>query len=346
MLTFLQIACSLLLILGNAYFVGAEFSLVSVRRSQIEPLAQAGDKRARTVVYALEHVSAMMAAAQLGITVCSLLLGALAEPAVAHLLVSPFRAFGLPHELVHPLGYVLALALVSFLHMALGEMVPKNLALASPERAVLLLGPPLAALARPLRPVIAFLNAFANLLLRLLRVEPKEEVESVYTSEQLAQLLEDSRAAGLLAPRAQQRLEDALELGRRSVREVLLPRERVVTVDETATPARIEALAVSTGFSRFPVVAEGGRMLGYLHVKDVLELDDDRERPVPREVWRRVITVPSGMPLDDALSAMRRAAAHLAGVVDAEGRPLGLVTLEDVLEELVGEVNDPKHPGR
>lgn len=133
-MTALQLAASLLLLLGNAFFVGAEFAVISVRRSQIEPLAEAGNRRARTVLHALSNVSAMLAAAQLGITVCSLLLGALAEPTIAHLLEGPFATFGVPEELVHPIGYVLALALVVFLHMVVGEMVPKNIALAGPRR--------------------------------------------------------------------------------------------------------------------------------------------------------------------------------------------------------------------
>ena len=342
MVSLLQIGFSVLLLFGNAFFVGAEFALVSVRRSQIQPLAEAGNARAGTVLYALEHVSAMMAAAQLGITVCSLLLGALAEPVVAHLLEGPFHALGVPGGLTHLLAYLISLAIVVCLHMVIGEMVPKNIALAGPERSALLLGPALAALARPLRPVIHFLNACADLLLRLLGVETRGEVESVYTSEQLAHLLHDSREAGLLPGRVQERLEDALELGLRPVGEVLLAPGSLVTADSSTTPRQIEELAVRTGFSRFPVLGSDGAFLGYLHVKDVLELEE-REAPVPQRMWRTVIELPELMPLDDALGAMRRAASHLAAVVDADGLTLGLVTMEDVLEELVGEVVDPEH---
>jgi CBS domain containing-hemolysin-like protein len=341
-MTALNLFFAVLLLFGNAFFVGAEFALVSVRRSQVEPLALAGDKRAATVVRALEDISAMLAATQLGITVCSLLLGALAEPALAGLLEGPFHALGLPASLVHPAGYVLALAIVVALHMVIGEMVPKNIALATPERAALWLGPPLASLARWLRPFIAFLNAFANLVLRLLRVEPKDEIAAAYTSEELTHLLHASHAAGLLGRKAQERLEDALELGLRPVREVVMPSAKLVTVHPAVTAGRIEELAVHTGYSRFPVVDDRGAFLAYLHVKDVLELDDADER-VPERFWRPIITLSGELPLDDALGAMRRSAAHLAGVVDADGLTLGLVALEDVLEELVGEVHDPDH---
>ncbi|MCX4744891.1 hemolysin family protein [Kitasatospora sp. NBC_01287] len=339
---FLQLFAAVLLLLGNAYFVGAEFAVISVRRSQVEPLAEAGDRRARQVLGALSNVSALLAAAQLGITVCSLLLGALAEPTISHLLEGPFEAMGLPAGLVHPIAYALALALVVFLHMVIGEMVPKNVALASPERAALVLGPPLARLARVLAPAIRFLNAFANRVLRLFKVEPKDEVESVYTAEQLLWILAESRAAGLLAADDQERLEDALELGRRPVREVLLPFEQLVTVEPGVTARELERRALSTGFSRFPVVDAEREILGYLHLKDILEMDD-QDTPVPVRLWRPVTVVGELLPLDDALTAMRRAAAHLAVVTGADGRVLGLVTLEDVLEELVGEMHDPDH---
>ena len=344
-MTALQLAAALLLLLGNAFFVGAEFAVISVRRSQIEPLAEAGNKRARTVLHALSNVSAMLAAAQLGITVCSLGLGALAEPTIAHLVEGPFHAMGVPESLMHPLSYGLALGLVVFLHMVMGEMVPKNLALAGPEKAALLLGPPLDRLARVLTPVISFLNAFANGVLRLFKVETKDEVESVFTTEQLMYLLLDSRDAGLLDEDRQERLEDALELGHRPVTDVVLPPEQLVTVGPRVTGAEIEALAVRTGFSRFPVV-EGDvaavGFLGYLHLKDILDVEDPTA-PLPARLWRPITVVRGSLPLDDALGAMRRAASHLAAVIDTDGRTLGLIALEDVVEELVGEVHDPDH---
>jgi CBS domain containing-hemolysin-like protein len=155
-------------------------------------------------------------------------------------------------------------------------------------------------------------------------------------------LVEDARQAGLLDDDAQERLEDALELGTRPVTYVLLPPEELVTVDATVTPAQVEELTVRTGYSRFPVAGPEGAYLGYLHVKDVLDLED-AGRPVPARLWRPMATLRAELPLDDALTQMRRAASHLASVVDSGGRVLGLVALEDVLEMLVGEVRDPAH---
>ncbi|MFC5724909.1 hemolysin family protein [Streptomyces gamaensis] len=338
----LQLLFAALLVLANGFFVGAEFALVSVRRSQIEPYAADGSARARTVLTGLESLPQMMAAAQFGITVCSLTLGAVAEPTVARLLEPVFGAVRLPEGLVHPLGYVVALALVVFLHLVIGEMVPKNLAMSAPDRAALWLGPGLVAFARLCRPVTALLGACAHAVLRVFRVEPKEEIEAVFTSEQLTHLVEDSRQAGLLEAAEQERLEDALELGSRPVTDVLLDPAALVTVTPSVTPRQIEELTVRTGYSRFPVCATGGAVMGYLHVKDVLDLED-RDRAVPQHVWRRVETLRAELPLDDALTVMRHSAAHLAAVADASGRVLGLVALEDVLELLVGEVRDPAH---
>ncbi|WP_326622093.1 hemolysin family protein [Streptomyces decoyicus] len=341
-MTLAQLLFAVLLVLANGFFVGAEFALVSVRRSQIEPLATEGSTRARQVLHGLENLPQMMAAAQFGITVCSLTLGAVAEPTVAHLLEPVFEAVRLPAALVHPLGYVIALAVVVFLHLVIGEMVPKNLAMAAPEKTALWFSPGLVAFARLCRPVTALLGACARGVLRLFGVEPKDEVEAVFTSEQLTHLVEDSGQAGLLDPAEQEQLSDVLELGSRPVTDVLLDRAGLVTVEPTVTPRQVEELTVRTGYSRFPVCAPGGAYMGYLHVKDVLDLEE-RDRAVPQRIWHPMTTLRAELPLDDALTAMRRAASHLAAVADATGRVLGLVALEDVLEMLVGEVRDPAH---
>src|SRR3954463_14104134 len=187
----LQLIFAALLVLGNGFFVGSEFALVSVRRSQVEPLAAEGSARARRVLTGLENLPQMMAAAQFGVTVCSLTLGAVAEPTVAHLLEPVFEWIRLPDGVIHPLGYVIALAAVVFFHLVIGEMVPKNLAMAAPEKAALWFSPGLVAFARLCRPVTALRGACPRGVLRLSRVEPKDEVEAVFTSEQLTHLVED-----------------------------------------------------------------------------------------------------------------------------------------------------------
>lgn len=336
-MTAIQLLIGLATLVVNAFFVGAEFALISVRRSQIEPQAEQGDRRARAVVWGLEHVSSLMAAAQLGITLCTLVLGVVAEPAIAHLLTPVFDFFGVPHGLTHAISFVVALALATYLHMLFGEMVPKNVALAEPVRTALLLGPPLVTLTRALKPVIFAINAFANTLLRLLRVEVKSEVSATFSDDELARMVKDSSAAGLIDDRASERLYDALELGRRPVTDVVLPSDRVVSAREGITPAGLERLSADSGYSRFPVIDAADRILGYLHVKDALDADTtERDHPFPVSALRPIAQVRAETPLDDVLTAMRRSRTHLAAVLGPGGAMTGLVTMEDVLRELFG----------
>ncbi|MCF3130924.1 hemolysin family protein [Streptomyces olivochromogenes] len=334
-MTTVQILIGLASLVVNAFFVGAEFALISVRRSQIEPHAEEGDRRAKSVLWGLEHVSALLAAAQLGITLCTLVLGVVAEPAIAHLLEPVFHAVGVPKGAGHAVSFVIALTLATYLHMLLGEMVPKNIALAEPVRSALVLGPPLVALSRALRPVIFTINAFANALLKLLRVEAKGEVAATFSDAELAEIVKDAGEAGLIDERARERLHDALELGRRPVQDVVVPLEKVEYASVGVTPEQLEQLSAHSGFSRFPVVDEGRRIVGYLHVKDALDASP-REDPFRLRDMRPIARVRESTPLDDVLTAMRGSRTHLAAVLGADGRLAGLVTMEDVLRELFG----------
>ncbi|MGW5662272.1 hemolysin family protein [Streptomyces sp. NPDC003758] len=335
-MTVVQLLIGLLTLVANAFFVGAEFALISVRRSQVEPRAEAGERRARSVLWGLEHVSALLAAAQLGITLCTLVLGVVAEPAIEHLLEPVFHAAGVPESAGRAVSFVIALALATYLHMLLGEMVPKNIALAEPVRLALLLGPPLVGMSRALRPVIFTVNAFANALLRLLRVQTRDEVAATFSDDELVRLVKDSSAAGLIDDRAQERLHDALVLGRRPVRDVVVPLEHVVYARVGVTPEQLEQLSAQSGFSRFPVVDEGRRIVGYLHVKDALDASP-RDVPFRLRDMRPIARVRETTPLDDVLTAMRRSRTHLAAVMGTDGRLAGLMTMEDVLRQLFGQ---------
>ncbi|KQV17493.1 MULTISPECIES: hemolysin family protein [unclassified Kitasatospora] len=335
-MTAVQLIIGLLTLVTNAFFVGGEFALISVRRSQIDPKAEAGDRRARTVIWGLEHVSAMLATAQLGITISSLVLGAVAEPAIAHLLEPLFHSAGVPVAFTHVIAFTIALTVATYLHMLLGEMIPKNIALAAPEKAAMLLVPPLVATTRALRPLVFSINAFANTLLRLMKVEPKDEVGSVFTEDELSRMVKDSSDADLLSERDTELLQDALELGSRPVSEVVTPSAEVVFAGPSTTPAELEELAARTGFSRFPLLRADGTVSGYLHIKDALEQDEARHLPFPARVLHPIARVADDTPLDDVLTAMRRSGTHLAAAVAPDGTATGLVTLEDVLKELVG----------
>ncbi|CAB4951044.1 unannotated protein [freshwater metagenome] len=325
----------------NAFFVGAEFALISARRTEIEPKADAGSRVAKVTLGAMENVSLMMAGAQLGITICSLGLGYIGEPAIAHILEPVFADFGVSESLQYPISFAIALTLVVFLHVVVGEMVPKNIALAGPDRAALVLGPPLVLIVRILRPFIAALNRVANITLRSVGVTPKDEVTSAFTRDEVADLVEESHREGLLEHGEGRLLLDALQFEDRTAQAVLLPMDELVTVTVRTTRAEVERLAGETGYSRFPVVLDDGALSGYLHLKDLLVQDDrSRDEVVPARDRRTLPTVGVGDRLRTVLQTMQRSRAHLARVVDGEERALGVVALEDVLEELVGEIRD------
>jgi CBS domain containing-hemolysin-like protein len=337
------VVVAVLLLLGNAFFVGAEFALVSARRTQIEPRAEAGSRMARTTIKAMENISLVIGVNQLGITVCSLVLGAVGEPAVAHLVEPVLHALHLPEGMLHPVSFVIALAIVVYLHVVMGEMIPKNIALAAPDRAALVLGPPIWGIVTVLKPIVLAINWVASGVLRLLGARLTDEVSSTYTRDEVAALVEESRGEGLLAADEYDRLAGVLGFTEKTVSAVLMPPESLTTVSRGTTPAEVEALCAATGFSRFPVTADG-EVLGYLHIKDVLETDDvRRRRPIDDKWIRPFAPVSADDALHDALETLQRRGAHMARVVDGEGRTLGLATLEDVIEELVGEIRDAAH---
>jgi CBS domain containing-hemolysin-like protein len=336
----LGLALTAVLLLLNAFFVGAEFALISARRSTIEPKAAAGSRPARITLRAMENVSLMMAGCQLGITICSLALGALSEPAIAHLLEVPFAAAGVPEAFVHPIAFVIALSLVTFLHVVLGEMVPKNIALAGPDRTALVLAPVLTVVVKVLYPVIWLLNSMANGVLRLIKVPPKNEVTSAFTRDEVAGLVAESRQVGHLDVQEEKLLMGALTFDDHDLTSVLIPLDQVATLPATVTPARAERVA-SRGFSRFPVTAGDGTLTGYVHIKDLLETDSDRRlQPITPDLIRALITVRRTDPIRQVLATMKDTGAHLAIVADDAGDAIGIVALEDVLEELVGQIRD------
>lgn len=342
----LALIISVVLLVANAFFVGAEFALISARRSVIEPRAEEGGRLAKIAIGAMENVTLMMAGAQLGITLCTLGLGALAEPAIAHALEVPFHDLGIPESLIHPISLVIALTIVGSLHVILGEMVPKNIALAGPERSALILAPPLTVIVRVLWPAIALLNGLANITLRLIGIQPKDEVASAFTRDEVAGLVEESRGAGYLDAHESHLLAGALEFEERDARSVLLPLESIEKVPVTVTPAEVEEVAARTGFSRFPVERDGD-MIGYLHLKDALEFKDrHRNRPIAESWVRPLPTVRLRDPLRSILETMQASGAHLARVIGDERKTVGMVALEDVLEELIGEVRDATQRGK
>lgn len=328
------------LLIGNAFFVASEFAIMSARRSQIEPLAEAGNKRAQTALRAMEHVSLMLACSQLGITVCSLVILNVAEPAVHHLVAEPLMHLGLAESAADLTGFLIALLVVTFAHVIFGEMVPKNISVSTADRAALWLAPVLVVISRLVRPIIWFMNWIANAALRLMRIEPKDEVSSTFTADELQTILEESTAEGLVTD-ADGMLSGALEFSEKTVSDVMVPVDQVLCLPSDSSPHDLERAVGRTGFSRFVLESEDGTYLGYLHVKDVLSIPDERYRdPTPLTRVRSLINLRPETTVEDALATMQRTHGHVARVVAWEGETIGVLFLEDVLEELIGEVRD------
>jgi CBS domain containing-hemolysin-like protein len=321
------------LLLGNAFFVGSEFALISSRRTVVEPMA-ATSRRARAALRAMNDIPLMIAGAQLGVTICSLGLGAIAEPAFAHLLEAPFEAVGLPPSATHPVAFAFALLVVVYLHTVIGEMVPKNLTLAGPEATVLWLGPPMLAFCLATRPLLVALKWIAASILRLWRIEATDAVKTVYTADELANLVTQARSEGLLDPEEHARIEGALALRTRTAADVMRPWSDITTVPVDVSPAFLEVLAAQTGRSRFPVVHTASRrVVGFVHVKDAIGLAA-RLEPIPSGLIRPLDVVGPQRVLGDLLLAMRRERRHMVLVSDGRS-PLGVLTLHDVLGVLV-----------
>lgn len=331
---------ALLLLVGNAFFVGAEFALISARRTQLEPLAAQGSQSARITLRAMERVSLMMAGAQLGITLCSIGLGAVAKPAVADALTPPLTSVGLPMSAVDTIAYAISLIIVVFLHMVFGEMVPKNISLTLPDRAALILGPPLYALVWVLRPVMWTLNQTANLVLRAVRVPIRDEVATVFTRDEVAGLIDESRRHGLIDDPERDLLSGALDFVEVRAADVAVPLESLVTVPADSTPRQLERLSDASGHSRFPVTGPAGEILGYVHVKDVVVLPARRmDAPIQSHLIRALPEVQYDDSLRDVLATMQRRGVHVVRVADQQSSAtVGLAMMEDVLEELVGNV--------
>jgi CBS domain containing-hemolysin-like protein len=329
------------LLLVNAFFVAAEFSIIAARRSQIEPRAEAGSRAARTALYAMEHATQMLAATQLGITIASLLILNVSEPAIHHLLEGPLRLTGWGDDVTGTIAFLITLIIVSFLHVVFGEMVPKNISFSVPDRAVLILATPLVAIATIFRPVIVALNAIANGAVRLFGVEPKNEAISAFSFDEVATIVATSTREGVLTD-STGTLSNAFEFTTKTVRDSLVPMAKLITLPEDATPEDVERAVAQHGFSRYVLVDEAAEPSGYLHLKDVIDLDDDDEfsEPVPPKRIRQLISIFHDAELEDALATMRRSGSHLGRVFDENGATKGVLFLEDIIEELVGEVQD------
>ncbi|GAA4176103.1 hemolysin family protein [Gryllotalpicola koreensis] len=328
------------LLAGNAFFVGAEFAVISARRSQIEPAAERGKRSAKTALWAMEHATLMLATTQLGITVCSLLILNVSEPAIHHLLQGPLGLTGLSDTAIDIGSFVITLVVVSFLHVVLGEMVPKNLSFSFPDRAVVLLAPPLVAVGRAFGPITHALNWAANGIVRLCGVTPRDEAVSTFTLEEVETIVQQSTREGLLQD-STGTLTNAFEFSAKTAAQVAVPLGMLETLPPSATPADVEHAVAKHGFSRYVIEDERGMPVGYVHLKDVLDLEGSAfDAPIPTGSVRPLVDVAADAEIESVLAVLRRSGTHIARTTDASGEAIGVLFLEDIIEELVGEVHD------
>jgi CBS domain containing-hemolysin-like protein len=327
------------LLIANGFFVAAEFAFTASRAEVVEEMQ---GRAARAAAKAIKGLSQTLAGAQIGITLATLLLGFVAEPSVAQLLETLFGWVPISESLLHTIALVVALLIVVFLHMVIGEMAPKNIAIATPERLALLLALPFQAFMTVFRPLVVVLNGVANLVLRLFGVEPRDELETTRTAEDLAQVIAAGRREGVIEEFAHKLLSGAIVFSERDASEVMVPRPDIVALAVTATPADVERVVIEEGFSRIPLYAEDiDDIVGFVHVKDLMTIPDDAyNSPLPSNLIRPLMVVPESAHVRPLLAEMQRSGRHLALIVDEHGGTAGLLTLEDIAEELVGEIRD------
>jgi putative hemolysin len=329
------------LVLANAYFVATEFALVAVRRSQLAVWVRENRRGAAAAMRAVEHLDDAIAATQLGITLASIGLGFLGEPAVAALLRPGLSAAGLGTAAVHSVAFVVSFALVTFLHVVMGELAPKALALDRPGPVALACAAPLLVFGRVFRPVLRLMNGAGNALVRRFGVRPSPSPHVVHSPEELSLLVDEARASGAIRSDTGRMLGNVFRLSRTRVRDVMVPRERIFAVDlETPIDDLLEATR-EQGYTRVPVRRGSlDDVVGVLHTKDLFHIQAERRLFVLADLLRPAAEMRPELSVLEALRQFRRQRAHLALVRDAGGRVVGLVTLEDVLEEIVGEIED------
>jgi len=326
-----------LLLISNAFFVGSEFAVIAARRAQIEPLAQEGNKAAKVTLKAMEQVSLMLATAQLGITVSSILILVVAEPSIQRLMMPLFELIGVDYQTGYTLSFLVALVLVTYLHVVFGEMIPKNLAIAIPDRMSLILAPMLYGVSVAFRPIVLSLNLLSNVILRLLGVTPRDEANTAFTLDQVEDIVETSTREGVLSDTSGT-LSNTFDFTEKKVGDIYWQMDKLIVLDHSSSASDVQQAVAKHGFSRYPL-SESGRVVGYIHVKDILELEKI-DGSIPKEVIRPMVSLPESMDLEDALASMRKSGAHIARTFNSTGELTGALFLEDIIEELVGEIRD------
>jgi CBS domain containing-hemolysin-like protein len=342
-MTALKLLSIVVLVAANAFFVAAEFGLVAVRRTRVEELQAQGNRRAKSTQRALGQLNLILSACQLGITFSSLGLGAIGEPVLAHLLEDAFGALPSPLDVIarHSVAVAIAFSLITFLHVALGELVPKNLALAVPEGTALWVSTPIRVFTFMFRPLIWLFNESANLVLRMFGVQPQPELAEIHTPDEIAIIVEESRRGGAILTGQSRILTRTLEFPEKRAVEAMIPRVAVRAISAEAGIEELLDLAEETGYSRFPVWTErSDEFQGVVHLKDMLREARINQEARVKDAMRQALVVPESLTLEKVLIQMRRERNHFAIVIDEFGSTAGILTLEDIIEEVIGDIKD------
>ncbi|MBM2617717.1 HlyC/CorC family transporter [Actinoplanes sp. LDG1-06] len=329
-----------LLLIGNAFFVAAEFALVASKRHRLEQSAANGSRAAKAALDGTRELSVMLAGAQLGITLCSLGLGALAEPSLEHLFGPALHAIGLPDVASHVIAFLLALIIVTFLHLVIGEMMPKSWAITHPERSAILLALPFRMYARIVGPALRVLNALANLALKPFGVHPQDQLAQAHGPAEMRILLDRSRAEGLIEAEQSELLTSVLSLASLPVRDVMLPTAQLVSLPEAASVADIELASLTSGRARIAVTDEDGRVVGVVHVREAVRASATGRAATAGELMEPAYLLDAGVNVVEAVAALRAGRTQLAIVTGDDAAQVGFVALEDLLEQVIGRFDD------
>jgi CBS domain containing-hemolysin-like protein len=340
-LTLLNLFLVIFLVFLNGFFVAAEFAMVKIRSSRLSQLVAEGSRRAKIAQQVTNHLDAYLSACQLGITLSSLGLGWIGEPAIAELLLAPLSALGIPSVAVHTISFIIAFSIITFLHIVLGELAPKSLAIHRAEGTVLAVARPLVWFYKTMYPFIWMLNGTANLMLRMFGIAPAKEGELAHTEEEIRILMTQSHKSGLIDNTEMALFDNIFEFSDRIAREIMVPRIDMVTVDIDDSQEVIRRIIETERHTRYPV-SQGDKdhILGFVHVKDLyLQLDQNQPFSI-RNILRKVIMVSEAAEISSILKRMQKNKTQIAVVVDEYGGTAGLITMEDIMEELVGEIQD------
>ncbi|GIO12419.1 membrane protein [Cohnella xylanilytica] len=330
----------MLLVFLNGFFVSVEFAMVKVRGTRIDTLVQEGNKRAKLASHLTGHLDAYLSACQLGITLASLGLGWIGEPTIAQALKPIFHGMGLAESWVHPLSFVIGFSFITVLHIVLGELAPKTLAIRQSETVTLWAAGPLIVFRKIMSPFIWLLNGTANLILKMVGIQPADEISSAHTEEEIRILMKESHKNGLIDNTELTLVDNIFEFAETNAHEIMIPRTEMICLYANQSFEANKEIALKEMHTRYPVCEnDKDNIIGFIHIRDLLQVPEDSVQDI-RQLLRPLTTVPESMPISTLLKLMQKKKSQIAILIDEYGGTSGLVTLEDIMEEIVGEIQD------